>query len=72
MLLQEARKHLKESGKAYFPHLWYATKKAGLLIGMGVLSFVHGIFPNILQFTLPRMVIKLNKEVQDHYKDRQF
>jgi hypothetical protein len=69
--------HLKESNETYLSHCWWAIKSGIVMIVAGVISIIHGIFPNLFEFYTAKTVVDLyhkrlynhkNKKYQDYIK----
>jgi hypothetical protein len=51
--------HLHESNVGYFTHSRWAILGGLKIIMIGFTSIIHGIFPNLFQFTPAKLVIDL-------------
>jgi len=58
-------RHLKDSKMSYFEHLGFAMKLAVHLNIMAFVSFIHAIFPFILQNHVSSGVKNLNDKLQE-------
>ena len=58
-------RHLKDSKMSYFEHLGFAMKLAVHLNIMAFVSFVHAIFPFMLQNHVSSGVKNLNDKLQE-------
>ena len=58
-------RHLKDSKMSYFEHLGFAMKLSVQLNIMALLSFIHAIFPFMLQNHVSSGVKDLNDKLQE-------
>jgi hypothetical protein len=58
-------RHLKDSKMSYFEHLGFAMKLAVQLNVMAFVSFIHAIFPFMLQNHVSSGVKDLNDKLQE-------
>jgi len=58
-------RHLKDSKMSYFEHLSFAMKLAVQLNVMAFVSFIHAIFPFMLQNHVSSGVKDLNDKLQE-------
>jgi len=58
-------RHLKDSKMSYFEHLSFAMKLAAQLNVMAFVSFIHAIFPFVLQNHVSSGVKDLNDKLQE-------
>ena len=58
-------RHLKDSKMSYFEHLSFAMKLAVQLNVMAFVSFIHAIFPFVLQNHVSSGVKDLNDKLQE-------
>lgn len=61
MVIGASKRHLQASGKAYFPHGWFAAKAGVLLIFAGLTSLVHAVLPCAFPF--------LSRDITRHLAD---
>jgi hypothetical protein len=52
-------KHLEDSHESYFSHLKWAVASGFQLIGAGLASILHGIYPSFFPFKAAKVVIDL-------------
>ena len=57
-------KHLEETGENYKSHFKFGVVHGFYLLKMGIMSIIHGIWPDIYPFTLPKMVIYLHEKIR--------
>lgn len=58
----QIKAHLKEANKGYFQHGKFAIVAGFDLILTGIVSIIHGIFPNILPFYAEKKVDYYHKK----------
>ena len=58
-------RHLKDSKMSYFEHLGFAMKLSVQLNIMALVSFIHAIFPFMLQNHVSSGVKNLNDKLQE-------
>ena len=58
-------RHLKDSKMSYFEHLGFAMKLAVHLNIMAFVSFIHAIFPFMLQNHVSSGIKNLNDKLQE-------
>lgn len=51
--------HLRKAGKDYTGHGLFALKQGFVLIGAGLTSIVHGVFPFLFPFHSAKTVLRL-------------
>jgi len=59
----QIKAHLREANKGYFSHAKFAIVAGFDLILTGIISIIHGIFPNILPFYSENKVESYYKKV---------
>ena len=57
-------KHLQETQQGYLEHSFFAFKWGFFLIGTGIVSIVHGIFPGLWKFKASQNVMKVAKMLE--------
>lgn len=58
-MLKKCQDHLDSVHESYGQHLCFATGVGLKLIGAGVASILHGLFPAIFQYTGSQTIFKL-------------
>ena len=58
-------RHLKDSKMSYFEHLSFAMKLSVQLNVMALVSFIHAIFPFVLQNHVSSGIKDLNDKLQE-------
>ena len=49
----------------YFQHMMFAMKTGMLLMGLGVICIIHGIFPHLFETTMSENLAKIAMKLQE-------
>lgn len=62
--MRDKPSHLKQVNQGYWEHFWFAQKWGLVLIGAGIASVIHGIFPPLFPFFAPRTVNRIARMIR--------
>lgn len=62
--MNQATKHLEESGMSYWPHLLHSVRQSNKLIVIAVKSYIHGVLPWFFVADGPLGVYRIYKEIR--------
>ena len=63
-MFYSSKKHLKETNKSYFKHMFFALEISIKLILAGITAFVHSLIPGFFKKNASTIIINLSEKIK--------